>query len=82
MRGTADRIDVHTIGARTDSSAKARGSELEVLKKRIGDSFFVTVFFKLGELGEQLRILHMLDPRIEQSVNVNHQSLPFRLLSL
>ena len=45
LRGTTDRVDIHAIGARADSSAKTSGSKLEVLEKRIRDSVCITVFF-------------------------------------
>ena len=45
LRGTTDRVDIHTIGASADGSTKTSGSKLEVLEKRIGDSSGITVFF-------------------------------------
>ena len=45
LRGTTDRVDIHTIGTSADGSTKTSGSKLEVLEKRIGDSSGITVFF-------------------------------------
>ena len=72
LRGATDGVDVHAVGARAQRAAQAGGAELKVLEEGIGDGVLVTGILHGLELGGQLRIRDILDPRIEKLVHILH----------
>ena len=72
LRRAADRVDVHTVGTGTDSSAQAGSTEREVLKERVGYLILVARLLHGVQLGEKFRILDMSDPGIEKLVHISH----------
>ena len=71
---TTDRIDIHTVSARTDSAAKAGSTEGEILEESIGDGVLITLLLHRVKLSEELLVLDIGNPSIKQLMNICHVS--------
>ena len=71
---TTDRIDIHTVSARTDSAAKAGSTEGEILEESVGDGILITLLLHRVKLSEELLVLDIGNPSIKQLMNICHVS--------
>ena len=71
---TTDRIDIHTVSARTDSAAKAGSTEGEILEESVGDGVLITLLLHRVKLSEELLVLDIGNPSIKQLMNICHMS--------
>ena len=71
---TTDRIDIHTVSARTDSAAKASSTEGEILEESVGDGVLITLLLHRVKLSEELLVLDIGNPSIKQLMNICHVS--------
>ena len=72
LRGAADGVDVHAVGAGAQRAAQTRSAECEVLEERIGDRALVARLLHRLQLGEKLFISDVLDPRGEKLMHISH----------
>ena len=72
LRGAADGVDVHAVGAGPQRAAQARSAECEVLEERIGDRALVARLLHRLQLGEKPFISDILDPRGEKLMHISH----------
>ena len=71
---TTDRIDIHTVSARTDSAAKTGSTEGEILEESVGDGVLITLLLHRVKLSEELLVLDIGNPSIKQLMNICHVS--------
>ena len=74
LRRATDRIDIHTVGACTDSAAKTGSTEGEILEESVGDGVLIILLLHRVELSEELLVLDIGNPSIKQLMNICHVS--------
>ena len=74
LRRATDRIDIHTVGACTDSAAKTGSTEGEILEESVGDGVLITLLLHRVKLSEELLVLDIGNPSIKQLMNICHVS--------